>query len=58
MRRPTPLALFQKYADPRFKLEYVILVASQYGASKVNAYGFGEMADMDYSVTDRPTAVP
>lgn len=52
------VALFQKYADPRFKLEYVILVASQYGASKVNAYGFGQMADVDYSVTDRPAAAP
>ncbi len=46
--------LFQKYADPKFKLEYVILVASQFGANKVNAYGFGRMEDVDYTVTDRP----
>jgi sugar lactone lactonase YvrE len=45
---------FQKYADPKFKLEYVIAVASQFGNSKVNVYGFGKMEGMDYSVTDPP----
>ena len=45
---------FQRYADPKFKLEYVILVANQFGASKVNAYGYGRMEDMDY--TDAPAA--
>ena len=40
--------LFQKYADPNFKLEYVILVASQFGVNKVNVYGFGKMEGMDY----------
>jgi len=44
---------FQSYAAPGFKIEYVILVASQYGASKVNAYGFGRMEGMDYG-TDAP----
>ena len=39
---------FQPYAESGFKIEYVILVASQYGASKVNAYGFGRMEGMDY----------
>jgi len=39
---------FQRYADPKFKLEYVILVANQFGASKVNAFGFGHMEGMDY----------
>jgi len=42
--------LFQKYADPKFKLEYVILVASQFGFNKVNVYGFGKMEGMDYEV--------
>jgi len=46
---------FQPYADPKFKLEYVILVANQYGASKVNAYGYGRMEAMDY-VTGAPAA--
>lgn len=47
------VALFQKYADPRFKLEYLILVSSQFGVNKVNVFGFGRMEDMDYSVTER-----
>ena len=46
---------FQPYADPKFKLEYVILIASQFGASKVNVYGFGRMEGMNYDVTDAPT---
>lgn len=44
--------LFQKYADPKFKLEYIILVTSQFGASKVNVFGFGKMEGMDYPVTE------
>lgn len=40
---------FQPYADPKFKIEYVILVANQFGASKVNAYGYGRMEDVDYA---------
>ncbi len=47
------VALFQRYADPKFKLEYVILVASQFGANKVNAFGIGKMDDMDYAITER-----
>lgn len=43
------LQYFQPYADPKFKLEYVILVANQFGASKVNAYGYGRMEGVDYS---------
>jgi DNA-binding beta-propeller fold protein YncE len=45
------VALFQKYADPKFTLEYVILVANQFGFSKVNVYGFGRLAGADYSAT-------
>ncbi|MCU7905649.1 MAG: 6-bladed beta-propeller [Candidatus Thiodiazotropha sp. (ex Epidulcina cf. delphinae)] len=40
---------FQQYAAPDFKIEYVILVASQFGLSKVNAFGFGKIEGMDYS---------
>lgn len=43
------IALFQPYADPAFKLEYVILVANNYGPSKVNVYGFGRMEGHDYT---------
>ncbi len=49
------LQYFQPYADPKFKLEYVILVANQYGTSKVNVYGYGRMEGMDY-VTGAPAA--
>jgi sugar lactone lactonase YvrE len=45
--------LFQKYADPKFKLEYIIAVASQFGRSKVNVFGFGKMEGMDYVDTEQ-----
>jgi len=41
-------ALFQQYADPNFKLEYIILVTNQFGGNKVNVYGFGKMQGMTY----------
>lgn len=41
--------LFQTYAQPNFKLEYVILVSSQYGVNKINIFGYGHMEGMDYS---------
>lgn len=41
--------LFQQYADPKFKLEYVVLVASQFGSSKLSVFGFGQMEGMDYA---------
>ncbi len=44
---------FQRYAAPKFHLEYVILVASQFGSNKVNAYGFGKMEGVDYSSLGR-----
>jgi hypothetical protein len=43
--------LFQPYADPKFKLEYVILVTSQYGVNKINIFGFGHMEGMEYPET-------
>ena len=39
---------FQKYAEPGFDLEYVILVTNQFGPHKVNVYGFGKMQGMMY----------
>ncbi len=44
--------LFQQYADPRFKVEYVIAVASQFGISKINVFGYGRMDGMDYTVKE------
>ena len=44
---------FQKFADPKFKLEFVIVVANQFGSSKVNVFGFGKMEGADYSTTEQ-----
>ena len=32
---------FQQYADPKFKIEHLIIVTSQFGERLVNVYGFG-----------------
>jgi len=40
---------FQDYVEPGFKLEYIIIVASQFGVNKINIFGYGKMAGMDYS---------
>lgn len=40
---------FRKYADPKFNIEYLIFIASQFGQSKVNVFGFGKMQGYDYS---------
>ena len=44
---------FQPYAAPGFKLEYIMLVSSQFGVNKINVFGFGNMEGMDYSITDK-----
>jgi len=45
--------IFQQYAAPGFKLEYVIAVSSQGGppnfGSKISIYGFGQLEGADYS---------
>lgn len=40
--------LFQRYAAPGFKLEYLVLVVSQFGNSKLNVFGYGRMEGVDY----------
>lgn len=40
---------FRRFADPKFNIDYLILVASQFGPNKVDIFGFGKMKDMDYS---------
>jgi len=39
---------FSRYADPRFTVEHLILVVSQFGPNKVDVYGFGKLAGVDY----------
>lgn len=39
---------FERFADPDFKLEFIIVVANQFGQSKVNVFGFGRHQSMSY----------
>ena len=52
------VAYFQQFADPNFKLEYVIVVASQFGVNKVNVFGHGKMAGMNYPIKELPVDPP
>jgi DNA-binding beta-propeller fold protein YncE len=36
---------FRKYADPDFEIEYLVLVANQFGANKIVVYGFGSLKE-------------
>ena len=47
------IKFFQAYAHPKFKLNYVLLVSSQFGVNKINIFGVGRMEGMDYSKTDK-----
>ena len=51
------IAAFRRFADPKFNIDYLILVASQFGPNKVDIFGFGRMRDMEYS-DDEPPARP
>jgi DNA-binding beta-propeller fold protein YncE len=39
------VSYFQQYADPKFAIKYLVLVASQYGRNKVVVFGYGEYKD-------------
>jgi DNA-binding beta-propeller fold protein YncE len=36
---------FRQYADPDFEIEYLVLVANQFGLNKVAVFGFGSLKD-------------
>ena len=36
---------FEKYAAPNFDIEYLVLVASQFGVNKVTVFGFGSLRE-------------
>ena len=38
-------AYFQKFADPDFKLDYLVYVTSMFGDDMLNVYGFGHWGD-------------
>jgi DNA-binding beta-propeller fold protein YncE len=48
--------LFRRYADPRFAVEYLVLVASQFGPNKVDVFGYGRLRGVEYPPDDGPTA--
>jgi hypothetical protein len=37
--------LFRQYAVPGAELEFLIIVANQYGLNKINVYGFGSFPE-------------
>ena len=47
---------FQAYADPRFNIEYLIFVVSQFGPNKVDVFGYGKMSGMDYAADEAAAA--
>lgn len=52
------IASFRRFADPKFRIEYLILVASQFGPNKIDIFGFGRMDGIDYPDADRAGAKP
>ncbi len=42
------IELFNKYIDPKFKVEYLVLVTSQFGERLVNIYAFGKEKGKHY----------
>jgi DNA-binding beta-propeller fold protein YncE len=50
------LQYFRSYADPRFNIEYLIFVVSQFGPNKVDVFGYGKMAGVDYAPEAGPAA--
>lgn len=46
------VAYFQQYADPKFKIEYLIIVTSQFGERLINVYGFGTEEGRTYPTED------
>jgi DNA-binding beta-propeller fold protein YncE len=43
------VALFKRFADPKFVVEYLVLVTSQVAPNKVDVFGVGKMAGADYT---------
>jgi DNA-binding beta-propeller fold protein YncE len=39
------VGLFEQYAVPGAKLEFLVIVANQYGLNKINVYGFGSFPE-------------
>lgn len=52
------VGLFQSYAVPGAKIEFLVLVSNQYGTHKINVYGFGEfpVQESTSAVAQKPAA--
>ena len=44
---------FQKYADPNFQIEFLILVTNQFGPIRVSIYGFGTEKGQTYTTNEQ-----
>ena len=42
------VSYFERYADPKFQIEYLVLVTSQFGDNMVNVFGFGKEKGKKY----------
>jgi len=52
------VALFRDLADPKFTIEHLILVVSQFGPNQVDVFGFGKMSGTEYPPEDKPESKP
>lgn len=52
------VALFRSLADPKFTIEHLILVVSQFGPNQVDVFGFGKMAGVDYPQDEKLESKP
>lgn len=52
------VALFRNLADPKFNIEHLILVVSQFGPNQVDVFGFGKMSGVNYPADEKPEAKP
>jgi len=43
---------FQKYADPNFEIEYLVIVSSQFGDQMINIYGYGKERGKKYQTDE------
>lgn len=48
---------FQVYSDPKFHIEYLVFVVSQFGPNKVDVFGYGKMSGMDYAADEAAAAM-
>lgn len=50
------VAFFKRFADPKFAIDYLVFVASQFGPNKVDVFGYGRMQGMSYPAEAQGTA--